>query len=1074
MKLLGILRRALWGRWWRKALTVVVALVAVYAAFGFWALPAIIHWQAPKQIAKYTTGAGSVGKVAFNPFTFRLQVNDFDLHEADGTPLVAFRHLDVNFDPSRLIHKEVAFAWVHLAEPRVNAAVDAASKLNLAQLVKPSNAAQEPQKSSGKRPVFAIADLAVTDGHVAYSDLSEHRDFHLALDAVGFHLKDFSTRSDADGLYHFTASVGPGQTLAWDGDIGVAPLRSAGKLSVQGLELAQFWPYVANDYKVVLQHGKLGVQGHYELSGEGKALQLKVDDGAVRLQQLAVARKADGKPVVTLPSLNVQGVQFDLQKGQVEVANVALKGLALLPGTAGTAAQLALPGLNVAGTRYNLKQQHLEVGEVKADGLALLPASDGKPGLAIGQIAVADAMLDLGQRKLAIGAVTTTNGRIQARMDKHHQVDLVGRLKPLQALAELATPVQAPGAANAAPTAKPAPPAKAQKPFVIAVQRADVKNYAVAFIDASNAKPATFDLKPIDITVKDYVSTNARPIALVADVGINGGKLQVSGPLMLAPVGAKLDVKLAGLPLAPFQPYLESVARVTLKRGTLDVDGKVRYATGRRAPDIAFDGRVAVHDLDVDSSADRQPFVRFKRLALDGVHYASTPAGLKVQRVALDAPFARLIINPDRTTNINSLVPSAPAAKTAPAPRSAAAARSDPAFPVTVGAVVVKQGTLRFSDLSMTPNVSVGIEELKGGVQHFSTQPGQPAAVDFTGNVGPYAPVTIKGTINPLAKALSADIAVRFENLGLAAFSPYSGKFAGYRIEKGKANLALDYDIHDGMMQGKNKVVLDQLELGEKVDSPDALHVPLRLALALLKDSHGVIDLDLPVTGDLNDPEFAIGPLILKVLGNVLAKAVTSPFRLLAGLVPGDAGKLDHVNFAAGQAALAPADRKALASLAQALGKRPVLILDVAGVVAPDADRDALAREQVLRRIRGEDAAASTAPAMLASGDVKGVLKLYHKTFDEDAGTQVVQKEGEPADTYRARVAQVALEKLAAGEQIPGSALQQLANARAEAVRGYLVKAAGLDVNRVYLLDTRKDAQVKNGSVVMPLKVNVK
>lgn len=1071
MKILAILRRALWGRWWRKALTVVVALVGGYAAFGFWALPALIHWQVPKQIAKYTTARGSVGKVRFNPFTFRLRVADFDLHARDGAPLAAFRDLDVNFDPSRLVHREIAFAWIRLAAPRMNAVVNADGALNFARLAKPSQAAQKPKERSGTPPVFAVAELAITDGHVAYSNRSDHRDFHLALDDVGFHLRNFSTHPGADGLYHFTAAVGPGQTLAWDGDIGVAPLHSTGKLSVQGVDLTQLWPYVANDYRVALQRGTLDVEGHYRLHGGGQDLQLEVDGGKLKLQHFEVTQKADGAPVVTLPLLAVQGVRFDLQKGHLAVANVALANLALLPGAADAAAQLALPKLAVTDAQFDLKRRRLAIGKVKVGGLALLPAADGKPGIAVGQAGVADIALDLGRHRLDIGTLTTADGRVQARMNTRHQVDLVDRFKPLQALADLAAPVRPQAAGPAAPVEKPVPRTGAQQPFVIAVQRVDVKGYAVAFTDASAATPVTFDLQPIDVSVKDYVSTHTKPVVLTADVGINGGKLQVSGPLTLDPLGAKLDVKLAHLPLAPFQPYLRQVARVTLRRGTLDVDGKARYVAGKTAPDIGFDGRVTVRNLDADSSVDRQPFVRLGRLDLEGLHYASQPPGLTIKRVSLDKPFARLLIKPDHTTNVSEILPPAPTAGSAARP--SVATQPSAAFPLTVDAVAIKEGALRFTDLSLTPNVSVGIVALEGGVQHFSTRSGQPASVDLTGNVGPYAPVTIKGTINPLAQALTANIGVQFKNLGLAAFSPYSGKFAGYRIKKGKANLTLDYDIHDGMMQGRNQVILDQLELGAKVDSPDALHVPLRLALALLKDSHGIIDLNLPVTGDLNDPQFAIGPLILKVLGSVLTKAATSPFRLLASLVPGDAGKLDRISFAAGQALLTPADQDRLTALAQALAKRPALILDVTGVVAPVADRDALARAQLLKRVRGEKAASPGADA-LTPDDVGGVLKLYRKTFGEDADAQVEQAEGEPADAYHLRVAQAALQELVAREQIPAWALKALANARAEAVRDYLAKQAGLDVNRVFLLDTREDAAVQDGSVVMPLQVDVK
>ncbi|MDN5870443.1 MAG: DUF748 domain-containing protein [Nitrococcus sp.] len=755
-------RRALWGAWWRKTLVIVAALVALYAAVGFWAVPALVQWQLPKWVAEYTTARASVGDVAFNPFTFHFRASDFDMTSKDGQPLVRFKVLDVNFEPLRIMDGALAVAWIRLAEPRVNVAVDKAGRLNLAAVIPPNSADKEPEE--------------------------EHE--------------------------------------------------------------------------------------------RGNALTLLIDELAV------------------------------------------------------------------------------------------------------------------------------TNGH-------------------------------------------------------------------VAFTDASGPTPVMLDLRPIDVSVTGYSSANDKPIELAADVGLEGGTLHVNGQAMLDPLGVQLKLKLADLPLASFQAYVSRFAHLTIKRGTLGVEGRVSYRAGKTAPDITFEGRAGVHGLAADSGAKRNPFVRLGDLAVEGLRYTSQPASLSVERVVVDKPFARLVVNPDQSTNVSAIFSAGNAdKKRSHGHASHATGKQGAPLAVSVGRIRVKHGVLRFTDLSMTPNVSVGIEALTGSVQHVSTRPGRPAEVDLKGYVGPNGVVTIKGTINPLGESLAADIRVQFNNLGLTAFSPYSGKFAGYRIESGKIDLTLDYVIHDGLMQGKNNVVIDQFELGEEVDSPRAMDLPLKLAVALLKDSQGVIKLDLPVEGNLNNPQFAIAPLILKVLGNVLSKAVTSPFHMLASLAgasPGaSAGGLDHVTFVAGRATLTASEQQSLSTLATALAKRPSLMLGVRGVAAPSVDRDALARRKLLARIRGTEHGSGDE---LSEQAQKRLLEYYRATFNADPKAQVKRAAGEDSAAYHARVVQAALKRLVAHTKVPNAALEQLAQARAKAVRHYLVQEAGLGASRIFMLEPQLNAPVKAGAVQMPLKL---
>lgn len=966
-------RRILWDAWWRKTLVIIAILVGLYAALGFLAVPAIVQWQLPKQVAQHTTAQASIDSVAFNPFTFDFRASGFTMTSTQGQTLVRFKKLDVNFDPLRMVQGALAFSRIHLVDPYVNAVINKRGRMNFTTLVRPDNSSAEKTKENHELPTIVVDNLAVTGGHVAYSDLSHSRNFHLALKSVDFHLQDFSTRPKTNGAYHFNATLGDGQSLTWQGKIGVSPLRSRGRIRIQGLHLAQLWPYIANRFKVTLERGTLGVRAHYTARMGTDGFQLKINNGSVRLDSLALVKESGSKPLIAVPELKVEGIDFNLQK-----------------------------------------------------------------------------------RRVTIDSVTTQGGRIKATLTKNHQINLARLLMPK------------------ATSSKPAPTAsktKSTKPFAITVNSVTVNDYGVAFTDASGPEPVVLHLKPIDIAVTGYSSTNDKPIQISADVGLNGGVLHVDGPVSLDPLGVQLNLKLEHLQLAPFQPYVSRYANLAIKKGTLGVNGRVSYHAGKTAPDIGFNGRVSIHDLKVGDTAHGKPFVRLGELTVKGIQYASQPASLTVEHVILDKPFVRLVVNPDHTTNISAILATGNANKQPSKSQDAhATADGGMLLPVSVSKITIKHGHLDFTDLSMKPDVSIGIEKLHGSVQHFSTQPGNPAVVDLQGEVGPYAPVSIKGTINPLAKSLSADIGLQIQNLGLTAFSPYSAKFAGYRIKKGKVDLTLHYTIHDGLMQGRNKVVLDQFVLGEEVESPDALDLPLRLAVALLKNSHGVIKLNLPVHGDLTSPQFAIGPLIWKVFVNVVTKAVTAPFHWLANLVGANASQLSHVTFAAGQAELSAADKKSLSKLAKALVKRPKLILDVTGMVAPSVDRAALAKQKLLAGIHGS----KHGGAQLTEQEAKRVLATYRKTFNADPTALVKRRQDETNASYHARVAAAALERLVAHTQVPDEALRKLAKSRGEAVRHYLVEKAGLDAGRIFLLEAQHSAKATDGSVKIPLKLHAK
>src|SRR5690625_2959987 len=324
MSLKSRIRWAFWADRWRKLMTCVLVLVAIYAAAGFLLLPVIIEWQLPKMVAGHTRGSASVQSVATNPFTFDLRLKGFQLDSAAGKPLVGFKRLDVNFDLSSLVNQAYTFAWIRLSQPRINAKINSAGQLNLLQVLsKHKKKGKSGQKEkSGSLPAVQIGHLSITGGEINFSDLSNPDPFHARIQPVNLDLHDFTTRKKASAPYQFAATIGGGQRLIWQGEVSVNPFGSQGRLQIKGLRLAHFWPYADSRFHVDLTGGTLNLSGEYQLDEGRQGLHLSLDQGALTLDGLDLVNEKTRKPVVTVPRIHLGGIVFDSANRRMRIATV--------------------------------------------------------------------------------------------------------------------------------------------------------------------------------------------------------------------------------------------------------------------------------------------------------------------------------------------------------------------------------------------------------------------------------------------------------------------------------------------------------------------------------------------------------------------------------------------------------------------------------------------------------------------------------------------------------------------------------------------------------------------------------
>ncbi|NWD41973.1 DUF748 domain-containing protein [Pseudomonas yamanorum] len=701
-----------------------------------------------------------------------------------------------------------------------------------------------------------------------------------------------------------------------------------------------------------------------------------------------------------------------------------------------------------------------------------IKAPDGRPLARLEKLDVSETTVDLAKQQVIVGKIRSNKLETWAALEADGQLDWQKLFASQPSKPAPATePATAPATAD---SPKPAPAAPS-KPWQVLLKDVQLRDYQVHLADRS-AKPAVaLDVGPLNVDLQGFDSLNQSPFTLKLDTGVGKqGKLQATGQVNLSPVSAKLKVDTKDIDLRVAQSYISPFIRLELRSGMLGSNLDVNL---KSTEPLAFQvtGRAQVDQLHTLDTMKNRDFLKWQRLVLEGVNYQHGDS-LSIDKVNLLQPYARFMINDDRTTNIDDLLIPQPANSGSKSAAKPAASKEKP-LRIHIGQIAINDGSANFADFSLTPNFATAIQQLNGQIGTIDSRQAKPASVDVKGKVDRYAPVTIKGSVNPFDPMAALDIATSFKRVELTTLTPYSGKFAGFRIRKGRLNLDLHYVITKGQLKAENKVVVEQLQLGEKVDSADAVDLPIRLAIALLKDSDGKISIELPVTGDLNNPQFSVMPIVWQTLRNLVVRAATAPFKFIGGLISGSGAQdLGNVSFAPGSSELSKDSQSALDSLAKALKERPALRLEIEGTAAASSDGPLLAAQRLEREYqynyykilqrRGDKVPAQASLLEVPEKEKAPLLEGIYRTRLKQQPPAEWKDLSNDDRTAKLRDGVI---KFWSGSDV---LLRQLGQDRAGAIKDYLVDKGQLEDERVYFIDANLGEAEKDGRVVTPMHLD--
>ena len=1136
----SFVRRVLLG----KPFLIVVAALVVYTLAGFFLAPYLVKRQLTTYVSEDLGRRLSIKDVSINPYALTLEVSGLALQESDGAPILSFDGFIGNFELKSLFRWAWTFAEIGLKRPEVHVDIRPDDVVNLARLVEAAlpnedtGAAPQPKtEEEDLLPRLYFERIKVEDGILNFSDRSNPTAARAVLKPINLEITHLSTIPGDKGTETIVATLPQGGTLEWKGEITLQPIASEGRFTLRGFELSSAWRFFQDELNLERPQGRLDLTARYSFSYNRETPNLIIDGLEVLVAALSFTLTGTDEPGLVIEKINLTDGRFDLASREFTVGRLAVTGgrvaaaveedgrlnwekLVVEQPTSERTAQTkgSTPfrvGLNsvtvddiavnyrdlsraepigVDLDRFSLKlsaqlNKETETLQARIDDMALdvsdltvLEIGEDKRPISIKRISVQGGQADLAKQEASIDEVALSGGQVEVWRDPKGTINWI----------RLATGENV-GAIRDQGKDSPAKNVSEDRPWAVRLSNVKVEKFDMGLSDRTLKSPEVYRLKNIRLHAKDLHNDPDSTFTFDLNFDVaQGGSATINGTVHPFRPGAEVGLNVNSIALVPLKPYLNNVARLSLDSGAFSVKGDVQYGiTGLDA--VTFKGDAGLNKLLLTLEKTGKPFLSLTSLGARGIRINTKPKGVVIEDVLLAAPSGNLVIRKDKTLNFRAvLVEDEEGAKEK---------SGDPEFGFEIKRVRVKDGNMGFSDLGLMPfPFRVKIHKLKGAVVGLSSRPGGRASMKLEGRVGKYGSAIIKGSLQPFDPKKYSNVSMIFRNVEMTNLTPYAASFAGRKITSGKLSMDLGYKINKSQLRGENKIIMDNFVLGEEVEAPGAVDLPLDLAVALLKDTNGRIDIGLPVSGDLENPEFSYGHLIWKALTNLITKIVTAPFRALASLLGTGDETLDAISFQAGDAGLPPSEAEKLVLVGKALKERPQLTLEVQGQHERGVDGLVLKRVSLKQRLArqiglslepGQDPGPLdfTDPALQKAIDTIAApglrpdkLAKLRKKFGMTGPEQVKAasspstkkpKKTPPPTDKRGFYAEV-FGQLVDKEPLDDAALKTLAQERAKAIIQELTTVNGVDAGRVVMVEPVKVGQAEGRLVASKLILSVR
>ncbi|MEM0912261.1 MAG: DUF748 domain-containing protein [Pseudomonadota bacterium] len=1029
----------------RTFFRVAVIAYAVYLAIALLIISPALNYFPHRYIEDNYGWDLQTKWVVLNPFKLSLDISEFDLTDDNGEPFLKFNDATVNLSTTsiwrtgwvldkvglqnlflnlkRIDDEQYNFSSLLPPTDEGNGAAETAGEIERESASENTEAAEKesatsttPELEEKGAPGLTIKELDIHSESIVLSDLARPMPYESKWDGLHVRATEISTVLDDGKPYSIDLKGDGGGTLRWEGQVSIPKANSQGKLTISDLNLRKLWEFASPFLSFELTQGALSIGGNYDIDWSD-ALQYAITNGRFGLSNVEIVPQEGenlSQTSVILPAFNVNNISVDSDNQQATIDEIIIDSIAL-------------------------------AGWMEEDTISLVEMfvpspttpSTNAPDSADGATSTSETKEE-------------TTGETEQTVANREQSESAWTVRVL----------------------------KTQ------LNQGEVK-WRSDFTDPKDLK-----LQPIDATVQNFTWPFAGSTDVSLALSMNDKtQFDVQGALETAKGAGELTYNLKDLHLATLNPNKPEAIMASIENGRLDVDGNITLSAF--APkSVALNA--AVSNFAVMSEVDNAQVTGFDSVTFDGLNVDMDQRNMSLNTLAIGGLFGRIHIKQDgsiNTSNIwqnpaveetekdadsRALAEEQTQEQTQPTASESSDANSDESntadtaeeqqpWSFNVPTITIADSEIDFMDESLPLQFRTVIGDMQGEILNISSDPQSSATVDIKGAVDKYAPVSLAGQLSPFGDPLALDLNLNFNSVDMATLSPYSGTYAGHVINRGLLNLDLEYKLDNNQLQGNNALLIDKLQLGEKIDSDKAVDLPLELALAILTDANGVIDMQVPVSGDVNDPSFGIGSVVVKAFFNVITKVITSPFSLLASLAGSDED-LQNINFPPGSVELSEQARNSLNSLADAMAQRPKLSLLVTGQLNLQADRDqlqqdvletqlieaGLTEEEINTRGQNWERAISTRYSSLESNEERSEPSEPTESSEPSEPTEPSESPAPPSIQNQYTAVYSAIE-------IPDEELTALAQQRAIAAKTYLVNEAGLSPERAVVAQASLD-----------------
>ncbi len=1118
---MGLLTRYKAFNRWQKIVLWTGLFLVFYTLFGFFILPRILQKISVDKLTNILERQVSISKITFNPYSLFLTIEELYIKEKNSDKtFFSFDKVMVNLQTSSIFRLGPVIREVRIDGLFFNATRYKDQTYNFSDLIpsKSTNLTKIKEKEHPKpfKPLnFSVSNIIFNNGKIIINDLPQNKThFFSEMEIAIPFISNLDTHMDIFVTPHFSVNFN-GSPITLEGETKpfLASQTTKMNLDLKGIDLKTYYDYIPFKTNMDLNSGTMDLFCSIEFSQlkDKEILPQLFLSGELRLFRLGI-NDLKANSVFKMDELSISIDQSEIMKGDINIKEVIVSSpnISLALGKLkGDSNPLNIYNLipesnidtknpskesTIAGTPKKPLPVKLNCGKIAINNalVTLKDVSDKKDVFSLQNFAVENIKLETEKQLVNIGKISALNGSLNVYRLIDNQLNIEALLPPQNSKTK--------------PEPKPASDKEITPAWNVNVAKIEFNEFTIKADDLISKDKGQILLDNITLNSKGFSTVPETKTESSLSFNLNkDGKINISGNMGINPLAADVALSVDQIHLAKFQPFVAEYLNLIISDGKFSTSSQVSMVKSDKGPLKAkYQGAIDINDFHVVDSQKTKTLIKFRNLGIKDIDFNVSPMAASIKTLKIMEPIINVAIYSNGSLNFNEITKDTAQKEDTNEGNNQEDSSS---IPIKIGQVIMEKGQVVFNDQSVTPNFKTILTQINANITGLSSEETIESNIKIKAMVNKHTPVEIKGKINPLKTDFFCDMIVACSDMDLGYLSPYAGKYAGYKIQKGKLSLDLKYLVDKRKINSTNDIFLDQFDFGEKVESEDAIKAPMRLAVSLLKDPMGRISLDIPVKGDLDDPKFSLGGIIIKVIVNLLVKAATAPFSLL-GAMFGGGEDLNIIAFDAGSFDITSNGAQKVETLIKALTQRPGLNLEIAGYVSIDNDKSALVEKKLGQRLTEEklrimiEQGGQAIPIdeiTLSDEEYDMYLNIVFNQTEEgiQLTNQINSKEAankddenetidsnttediEEVDTAIIRDQMINIIKKSI--QVSDDELKQLASDRALIIKGAMLAKESIDPKRIFIVEAEtlepepsgeddKSKKIKSGSVIMTLK----